>query len=63
MMTSTGRAAKMRHDYSLAHLTVLSLTPPQVVDVAARSGYRYVGLRLTRVTPDEPLYDMAHDRT
>ena len=52
----------MRHDYSLAHLTVLSLTPPQVVDVAARAGYRYVGLRLTRVTPTEPLYDLAHDR-
>jgi sugar phosphate isomerase/epimerase len=52
----------MRHDYSLAHLTVLSLTPPQVVDVAARAGYRYVGLRLTRVTPAEPLYDLANDR-
>lgn len=52
----------MRHDYSLAHLTVLSLTPPQVVEVAGRAGYRYVGLRLTRVTPDEPLYDLAHDR-
>jgi sugar phosphate isomerase/epimerase len=52
----------MSHDYSLAHLTVLSLAPPQVVDVAARSGYRYVGLRLTRVTPEEPLYDLAHDR-
>lgn len=52
----------MKHDYSLAHLTVLSLTPPQVVDVAARTGYRYVGLRLTRVTPEEVLYDLAHDR-
>ena len=52
----------MRHDYSLAHLTVLSLTPPQVVEVAGRAGYRYVGLRLTRVTEDEPLYDLAHDR-
>ncbi len=52
----------MRHDYSLAHLTVLSLTPPQVVDVAARAGYRYVGLRMTRVTPDEVLYDLARDR-
>ena len=48
----------MKHDYSLAHLTVLSLTPPQVVDVAARCGYRYVGLRLTRVTPEDPsVYD------
>jgi sugar phosphate isomerase/epimerase len=53
----------MRHDYSLAHLTALSLTPPQLVDVAARTGYRYVGLRMTRVTPDEVLYDLARDRT
>ena len=52
----------MAHDYSLAHLTVLSLTPPQLVEVAARSGYRYVGMRLTRVTDSEPLYDLANDR-
>ena len=52
----------MKHDYSLAHLTVLSLPPPQVVEVAARTGYRYVGLRMTRVTPDEVLYDLARDR-
>src|SRR5947209_1620971 len=52
----------MKHEYSLAHLTVLSLTPPQVVDAAARAGYEYVGLRMTRVTPSEPLYDLARDR-
>src|SRR5438477_10261938 len=52
----------MKHDYSLAHLTVLSLSPPQVVDVAARAGYRYASLRMTRVTAAEPLYDLAHDR-
>lgn len=52
----------MKHDYSLAHLTVLSLTPPQLVDVAARTGYDYVGVRITRVTPEEVLYDLAHDR-
>jgi len=52
----------MRHDYSLAHLTVLSLTPPQLVDVAARTGYGYVGVRVTRVTPEEVLYDLARDR-
>ena len=51
----------MKHDYSLAHLTVLTLTPPQVVDVAARAGYRYASLRMTRVTPAEPLYDLARD--
>jgi sugar phosphate isomerase/epimerase len=52
----------MKHDYALAHLTVLSLTPPQVVDVAARAGYRYASLRMTRVTAAEPLYDLARDR-
>lgn len=52
----------MKHQYSLAHLTVLSLTPPQLVDVAARTGYEYVGVRITRVTPEEVLYDLARDR-
>jgi len=52
----------MRHEYSLAHLTVLSLAPPQLVDVAARTGYEYVGVRITRVTPQEVLYDLARDR-
>ena len=52
----------MKHAYSLAHLTVLSLPPPQVVDVAARAGYHYASLRIARVTADEPLYDLARDR-
>lgn len=50
-----------RHDYSLAHLTALSLSPPELVDAAAEAGYRYVGLRLTRVTPQEPHYPLATD--
>ena len=52
----------MTREYSLAHLTVLSLTPPQLVDVAARTGYDGVGVRMTRVTPDEVLYPLATDR-
>src|SRR5207248_2060155 len=51
----------MKHDYSLAHLTVLSLSPPQVVDVAARAGYRYASLRMTRVTAAEPLDALARE--
>ena len=35
--------------FSLAHLTVLSLAPPEVVQAAARTGYETVGLRLLRV--------------
>jgi len=50
-----------RHDYSLAHLTALSLSPPELVEAAASAGYRYVGLRLTRVTPQEPHYPLATD--
>jgi sugar phosphate isomerase/epimerase len=50
-----------RHEYSLAHLTALSLSPPELVDAAADAGYRYVGLRLTRVTPHEPHYPLATD--
>jgi len=38
----------MMPDLSLAHLTVISLAPPQMVDVAARTGYRYVGLSRLR---------------
>jgi 4-hydroxyphenylpyruvate dioxygenase-like putative hemolysin len=55
------RSAPERHDYSLAHLTALSLPPPDLVDAAADAGYRFVGLRLTRVTPQEPHYPLASD--
>jgi sugar phosphate isomerase/epimerase/4-hydroxyphenylpyruvate dioxygenase-like putative hemolysin len=53
--------AAERHDYSLAHLTALSLSPPELVEAAADAGYRFVGLRLTRVTPQEPHYPLATD--
>jgi sugar phosphate isomerase/epimerase len=32
-----------------------------MVDVAARVGYRYVGLRLAPVTPNEPRYPLPYD--
>lgn len=43
---------------SLAHLTVLELTPPEVVSVAAESGFRSVNLRLAPVAPGEPQHPM-----
>ena len=52
----------MKHEYSLAHLTALSLAPPRMIEVAADAGYQYVSLRINRVTLDEPLYDVANDR-
>jgi sugar phosphate isomerase/epimerase len=51
----------MRHEFSLAHLSALSLSPPEMVDVAARVGYRYVGLRLAAVTANEPRYPLPVD--
>ena len=51
----------MKHDYSLAHLTALHLSPPELVEAAASGGYRYVGLRLTRVAADDPFYPLATD--
>lgn len=50
-----------RHDYSLAHLTALSLSPPELIDAAAAGGYRYVGLRMTKVTAEEPHYPLTYD--
>jgi sugar phosphate isomerase/epimerase len=47
---------------SLAHLTVLDTTPPELVSVAAAAGFRTVGIRLT-ATPSVgiPPYDVLHD--
>jgi 4-hydroxyphenylpyruvate dioxygenase len=49
------------HEYSIAHLSALSLSPPDLVEAAASAGYDCVGIRLTRVTPDEPHYPVATD--
>ncbi len=47
---------------SLAHLTVLDTTPPELVTVAAAAGFRSIGIRLT-ATPSVgiPPYDMLRD--
>ena len=57
----TESSAEHRHHYSLAHLTALSLSPPELVDAAAAAGYRYVGLRMTKVTAEEPHYPLTYD--
>lgn len=57
----TVTSAEHQNEYSLAHLTALSLSPPELVDAASAAGYRYVGLRLTKVTTQEPHYPLATD--
>jgi sugar phosphate isomerase/epimerase len=42
----------------LAHLTVLELSPPRVVETAAAAGFRLVGLRLAPAAPGERVFPM-----
>src|SRR6185436_10215432 len=47
---------------SLAHLTVLDTTPPELVSVAAAAGFRTIGIRLTATASvGVPPYDMLHE--
>jgi len=51
----------MARSIGLAALTVLELTPPQMVDCAAQAGYSHVGLRLIPATPTEAHYATIGD--
>lgn len=44
----------MARRYSLSALTVLELSPPDMVSVAKEAGYDHVGLRFLRAGPDTP---------
>lgn len=47
---------------SLAHLTVLDTTPPELVTVAAAAGFRTIGIRLTAPpSVGVPPYDILHE--
>jgi sugar phosphate isomerase/epimerase len=52
----------MTRQISLAHLTVLDTTPPELVTVAAAAGFRTIGIRLT-ATPSVgvPPYDILRE--
>ncbi|GHF71160.1 sugar phosphate isomerase/epimerase [Amycolatopsis bartoniae] len=43
----------------LAHLTLLRLSPPELVGVAAEAGYDFVGVRVRAATAGENQYPMA----
>jgi sugar phosphate isomerase/epimerase len=46
---------------SLAALTVIELSPPEMVEVAARCGYTHVGLRPIAATPSEMHFPLLTD--
>ena len=53
----------MTRQFSLAHLTALHCSPPQLIEIAARAGYEFVGLRPIPVgARNEPLHPFATDR-
>ena len=51
----------MTRALSLAALTALELSPPELVSTAAAAGYTHVGLRLIAATPTEPRHAMIGD--
>lgn len=51
----------MHRPISLAALTVLELTPPEMVTCAAGAGFGHVGIRLLPATPTETQYDLVGD--
>jgi sugar phosphate isomerase/epimerase len=54
-------ATNMKRIVSLSALTVLELTPPEMVTCAADTGYSHVGLRLIPATPTEVRYETIGD--
>ncbi|MGM7723771.1 sugar phosphate isomerase/epimerase family protein [Metabacillus sp. Hm71] len=53
----------MTKQFSLAHLTALGCTPPEMTYLAARAGYDFVSLRpIYMGLPDEPNYALAENK-
>ncbi|WP_431803525.1 sugar phosphate isomerase/epimerase family protein [Halobacillus andaensis] len=53
----------MTKKFSLAHLTALGCSPPELTYVASRAGYDYVSLRpIYMGLPDEPNYELATNK-
>ena len=51
----------MAYQFSIAHLTMLSCSPMDMIRIAHRTGYDFVSLRLTAVTPTEHVYALQND--
>lgn len=58
-----GGELPVTRQFSLAHLTVLGCTPPEMTYIAARAGYDFVSFRsICMGLPDEPNYSFAENR-
>ncbi len=52
----------MLQKFSLAHLTVLQCSPPEMVTIAQKTGYSYVSFRMTSVTDTEKTFPLMNDK-
>ncbi|MBV8805193.1 MAG: hypothetical protein JO042_09100, partial [Sinobacteraceae bacterium] len=53
---------QQRPQFSLSHLTLLRQSPPALIELAARAGYDFVGLRVMPLNlPDEPIHPLVTD--
>jgi len=52
----------MKRSFAVAHLQMLALDPPTLIDTAARCGYDAVGLRLVPMTAEERRYPLTTDK-
>lgn len=52
----------MQASYSIAQLTALNYSPPEMIELAARTGYDQAGLRLLPVAPGAIAYALMDDK-
>lgn len=52
----------MTHTFSLAHLTLQHCSLDEFVGIAARTGYDFVSLRMTRVAEGDRIYPLIDDK-
>lgn len=51
----------MAHTIGLAHLTLIEMTPPELIDAVADAGYTHVGVRIAPASAGEPQHPMIGD--
>ena len=60
-MSSFAQDTRGSWPLSLSHLTVIELSPPEVVSAAAAAGFAYADLRLAKAVPADAEYPMFGD--
>jgi sugar phosphate isomerase/epimerase len=59
---TTAQLAEDDIQFSLAHLSALDLTPPEMVIAASEANYEFVGLRFVAVTPGGEAWPLWEDK-